>query len=408
MQALIISNAESPELEQLTVFGSASLLPLGNETILTKLVSIFIMSEISDVIIVHNKAQAARLTNFINENRRLWPAYMKVNLHELPTFYSLSEILLTIRSSVTSDYLFITYSNTVINEINLRDVFLTMIRKKASIVAVFSSLPTTESKLLKFLSSELTVTTIDGNTLISYATASDIKKQSKLSKNLCCQQTILCRSDLRDCGLYLISRLALDRIVKAGENITHRKRSIWQYIWSDPAEINQENNREFDGEFDTNNALNYTECRQIGGACIYEHHDKIISVKFEDPLVYVEANHLIMQNSSSPVGLQPPRKEVNIIHEKSVVDNKASIRASFVSASCIIGADVEVLNSVLLSNAEIKDNCTVQGCVIGEKAVVEELCHLKCCAVAALQRVPIGTNLESKRLGFTDPELNAT
>ncbi|KAH8865530.1 DNA polymerase epsilon subunit 1 [Schistosoma japonicum] len=356
MQAVIISNAESPELEQLTVLGSASLLPLGNETILTKLVNIFIMSEILDVVIVHNKTQTVRLTNFINENRRFWPAYMKVNLLELPTFYSLSEILLTIRSSVTSDYLFIAYSNTVINEINLRDIFLTMIRRRASIVAVFSSLPATESRLLKFLSSELTVTTIDGNTLITYATASDIKKQSKLSKNLRCQETILCRSDLRDCGLYLISRLALDRIVKTGENITYHKRSIWQYIWSDPPEINQENNREFNGEFDINNGPNYTECRQVGGACIHEHHDKIISIKFEDPLVYVETNRLIMQNSSSLIGLQPSGKEANIIHESSVVDNKASIRASFVSASCIIGADVKVLNSVLLSNAEIKDN----------------------------------------------------
>ncbi|VDP51647.1 unnamed protein product [Schistosoma margrebowiei] len=215
MQALIICNAESPELEQLTIQGSASLLPLGNETVLSRLMSIFILSEISDVTIIHNKAQTIRLTNYLNENRQLWPGYMKINLRELPNFYSLSETLQRIRSSVTSNYLFITYSNTVINEIDLRDIFLTMIRKKASVVTVFSTLPTTESKLLKSIPSELTVTTNDGSTLISYVPACDIKKQSKLPKTLSSQQTILCRSDLRDCGLYLVSRTALDHIAKA-------------------------------------------------------------------------------------------------------------------------------------------------------------------------------------------------
>ncbi|CAH8647624.1 unnamed protein product [Schistosoma bovis] len=293
MQALIICNAESPELEQLTVQGSASLLPLGNETVLSRLMSIFILSEISDVTIVHNKAQTIRLTNYLNENRQLWPGYMKVNFRELPNFYSLSETLQRIRSSITSNYLFITYSNTVISEIDLRDIFLTMIRKKASVVTVFSTLPTTESKLLKSIPSELTVTTNDGSTLISYVPACDIKKQSKLPKTLSSQQTILCRSDLRDCGLYLVSRTALDHIAKLGEDITHRKKSIWQYVWSEPPEANQETNGEPDEKFVINNIKNYLECYQTGGTCIHEHHDKIISVKFEDPLIYAETNRLL-------------------------------------------------------------------------------------------------------------------
>uniref|UniRef100_A0A3Q0KV47 Translation initiation factor eIF2B subunit gamma n=2 Tax=Schistosoma mansoni TaxID=6183 RepID=A0A3Q0KV47_SCHMA len=408
MQALIICNAESPELEQLTIQGSASLLPLGNETVLARLMSIFILSEISDITIVHNKAQTIRLTNYLNENRQLWPDYMKVNLRELPNFYSLSETLQRIRSSITSNYLFITYSNTVISEIDLRDIFLTMIRKKASVVAVFSTLPTTESKLFKSIPSELTVTTNDHSTLISYVPASDIKKQSKLSKNLSYQQTILCRSDLRDCGLYLVSRAALDHVAKLGEDITHRKKSIWQYFWSEPPEINQEANGESDEKFETNNIKNYIECYQTGGTCIHEHRDKIISVKFEDPLIYAETNRLIIQKSCSHTGSQQSGKEFNIIQENCTVHKKAFIRSSFVGSSCKIGADVRILNSVLLSNVEIKDNCTVQGCVIGEKAVIEELCNLKSCTVAAIQRVPTGTNLESKQLGFTDPELNAT
>ncbi|CAH8571480.1 unnamed protein product [Schistosoma turkestanicum] len=408
MQAIIISNAESPELEQLVIQGSACLLPLGNETVLTRLISIFILSEVSDVIIVHNKSQTVRLTNYLNENRQLWPAYMKINLHELPNSYSLSETLQRIRPLITSNYLFITYSNTVINEIDLRDVFLTMIRKKASMVAVFSTLPVTESKLLKLIPSELTVTTIDGSTLISYVPASEIKKQSKLSKILSSQQTIFCRSDLKDCGLYLVSRTTLDHIAKLGEDITHRKKSIWQYIWSEPQEIIKETNEELDEKFDINNAKNYTECYQTGGTCIHEHHDKIISVKFEDPLIYAETNRLIIQKSYNHTGLQQSVKELNVIQESSTVHKKAFIRSSFVGSSCKIGADVRIINSVLLSNVEIRDNCTVQGCVIGEKVVIEELCNLKSCAVAALQRVPTGTNLESKQLGFTDPELNVT
>ncbi|VDQ09894.1 unnamed protein product [Trichobilharzia regenti] len=91
-----------------------------------------------------------------------------------------------------------------------------------------------------------------------------------------------------------------------------------------------------------------------------------------------------------------------------MIHEKAFIRATFVGSSCKIGANVRILNSVLLPNVEIKDNCTIQGCVIGEKAVIGDQSVLKSCAVAALQRVPTGTNLESKQLGFIDPELNTT
>ncbi|CAH8623969.1 unnamed protein product [Heterobilharzia americana] len=396
MQALIIANTESPELEQLTFLGSTALLPLGNETILSRLVGLFIDSEISDITIAHNKTQTARLTNYINANHQFWPTHVRVNLHELSDYCALSETLQKIRSSLTSDYLFIAYSNTVICNINLRDIFLTMVRKKASIVAVFSSLPTTESKLLKSLPNELTVTTNDGSTLISYVAASDIKKQSKLSKSLTSQRTILCRSDLRDCGLYLLYRSTLDHINKLGEDITHRKKSIWQYIWSEPPEINQENNEDSEDKIEIDGVNKYTECYKTGGTCIHEHDDEIISAKIEDPLVYVETNRLVILKSSNLKEQQQTiskkgesAKEPNLIQESCVIHEKAFIRASFVGSSCKIGANVRILNSVLLSNVEIKDNCTVQGCVIGEKAVIGDQCNLKSCAVAALQRVPM-------------------
>ncbi|CAH8869809.1 unnamed protein product [Trichobilharzia szidati] len=413
MQAVIITNTESPELGQLTVLGSASLLPLGNETILTKLIGLFLDSEISDIIIVHNKAQTARLTSYVNAHYQFWPAFAKVSLHELPDYCPLPETLQRIRSSLQSEYLFITHSNTVMCNINLRDMFLTMIRKKASMVAVFSSLPITESKLMKSLPSELTVTTSDGSVLITYVPASDIRKQTKLSKSLTSQGAILCRSDLRDCGFYLISRSTLDHITKLGEDITHRKKSIWQHIWIEPPEINQETELGSGDKTTINGVNNYTECYKIGGTCIHEHNDEVIAVKIEDPLIYVETNRLIIQKSSSPGNQQQGKKgesgkEQNLIQDNCMIHEKAFIRATFVGSSCKIGANVRILNSVLLPNVEIKDNCTVQGCVIGEKAVIGDQCVLKSCAVAALQRVPTGTNLESKQLGFTDPELNTT
>ncbi|CAH8504663.1 unnamed protein product [Dicrocoelium dendriticum] len=64
--------------------------------------------------------------------------------------------------------------------------------------------------------------------------------------------------------------------------------------------------------------------------------------------------------------------------------------------------------AVLLNGVTVKQGCIIQGCVLGDQVTTESDCHLKSCAVAALQRVPAGTVLESEQLGFTDPELEVT
>lgn len=213
MQALIISNTEPYELEQLTISKSFSFLPFGNEIALTYLIKCFLESGVSDIHIAHTSDQHSHFVDYVEKHRSLWPCYLKINLFLLPKYTSLPESLYRMKDLLVSDYLFIIYSTSIFFNIDLRKLFLTMIRKKSSMVVTFSSLPISESKVFKLYPKDLTVTSGTNDDLVAYFGSYDIKKQTKLPRNLLVfHKNVLFRSDLRDCGFYLLSRFAVDCI----------------------------------------------------------------------------------------------------------------------------------------------------------------------------------------------------
>lgn len=414
MQALIVANLESDELPQLTSSNTAAFLPLGSTTILFNLIKTFIDSDVSDIIITHNETQSTCFSNYIARYRNSWPIHLNIRLIEVPIKCSLSESLHRIKPRIVSDYLFLAYSTTVVYDLNLRNLFLTMVRNKASMVSVFSPLPKIDNKFSKTIPHELLLIEDKTDKILYYFPASNIKKQSKLSQKLLTGgRVISCRTDLRDVGFYLLSKPVLDHIVRSREDVSHRKKSVWQYLWADDFDGAVSSNIDDSScdpdEIEKNLERLYYPADKPCGPCIYEHQDKILCSRLDSPSFYAEISRLISQRHPQDKHILENDVE-NSMNNLQLTDSnvhaKATIRGSVLGLNCVVGENCRIFNSVLLSNVTIKDNCHIQGCMIGEDVSIEAHCHLKNCSVAANQHVPSGTTIESEQLGFIDPELN--
>ncbi|CAL8100380.1 unnamed protein product [Calicophoron daubneyi] len=420
MQAVILAHSEPAELTQLLLCNSCALLPLKNGTMLSNLLSRFIDCDISDILVVHSASQSAALTNFIEQNRHIWPDHFNLTLHVVPSQCSVADCLSRLRSFLTADYVFLTYSTTILLDFDLRKLFMTLVRNNASVAAVFSRLPVAESKLMKAQPRELVVTSHCSEMLYAYYAASDIRKHSVLPRTLyALGKGVTARSDLHDVGCYVMSRSVVENAARIGEDVVHKRKSVWQFI--DPTSLQSIppagdlQKADMDNVPDRSAELEcfYSDISEPTGVCIFEQNGQLPCLKCDDPLIFAEANRLILQKSSivdkeSMSGKKGSSKDYSLVLSDCVVDANSSVIGSFINPGCTIGANVKILNSTLLSGVVVKDGCLIQGCVLGEGVITEKGCQLKNCAVAARQRVPDGTELESEQLGFTDLELSVS
>ncbi|KAF7259902.1 hypothetical protein EG68_02665 [Paragonimus skrjabini miyazakii] len=422
MQAVIFAHFDPSELNQLTVTKTCCRLPFGSSTILSNLFDLFLECDISDFVITHSKSAGALFEQYVSQLNKDRP-HIHVTLAPVPSECSVAECLSRIRNLITLDYVFLTSSTTVLTDLDLRRLFLALIRSNASMVAVFSSLPTMESKFFKGLPRELILTTRCGTELLGYFAAADIKKNTTIPRALTQQGIgLLARNDLRDIGLYLLTRSTLEAVTRLREDVSHKKKTTGQFL--DPALLKMTLNitdqtelltKDNEGHSNEPNDL-YINKKKLSGIYLYEHNDACISMKLSDPLTFVEATRLYLQKSSlanAEVTVKVEKKsgrtkDYSHILSNCVIDPTAVISGCLVCSGCTVAANTRVFNSVLLPGVNIKESCFIQGCALGEQVTVETQCQLKNCSVAACQRVPDGTNLESEQLGFTDPDLEVT
>ncbi|GAA49593.1 DNA polymerase epsilon subunit 1 [Clonorchis sinensis] len=324
-----------------------------------------------------------------------------------PTF---CECLYRIRTHLIFDYIFVTGSTTFVTDLDLRQLFLSLLRTRSIAAAAFSPLPGADSKLFASLPRELLLTTRDGTKVLGYLAASEIRKNTTLSRSLTTRgASALARNDLHDIGFYLLSRSALDTITHLRDDPAHRKKSMWQLLTILPSS-DILNSAAPDPKDESESSP--FEMSRPHGTCLYEHKDKKISIRLTDPLLFLEATRVCLQKTAvlghEDVGKKATQKDYSQISPGCPVGPKSVVSGSMIGSGCTVGTNCRIINSVLLSGATVKDNCILQGCVLGENVTVESQCNLKNCAVASSQRVPDGTHLEAEQLGFTDPELEVT
>ncbi|TGZ68483.1 hypothetical protein CRM22_004236 [Opisthorchis felineus] len=410
MQGVILCHSEPSELTQLSVARSFALLSFTGSTILSDLIDRFIDSDISDIVITHHTSHTAQYEHFLTSRRLHWPPKLRVSLCALPHDCSVSECLYRIRTHLVFDYVFVTGSTTFLTDLDLRQLFLSLLRTRSIAAAAFSPLSGADSKLFASLPRELVLTTRNGTKVLGYLAASEIKKNTTLSRSLTTRGvSALARNDLRDIGFYLLSRSALDTITRLRDDPAHRKKSMWQLLTTLPSS-DILNSSALDPKDESESSP--FEVSRPHGTCLYEHKDKKISIRLTNPLLFLEATRVCLQKTAAlgreDVGKKATQKDYSQIAPGCVVGPKSVVSGCTIGSGCTVGTSCRIINSVLLSGATVKDNCILQGCVLGENVTVESQCNLKNCAVASSQRVPDGTHLEAEQLGFTDPELDVT
>ncbi|XP_049866530.1 translation initiation factor eIF-2B subunit gamma [Pectinophora gossypiella] len=80
--------------------------------------------------------------------------------------------------------------------------------------------------------------------------------------------------------------------------------------------------------------------------------------------------------------------ETCTVGDKSVVNEKTSIKGSFIGANCTVENKVRLTNCILMNNVTIKEGCVLQDCVIYTGATVGPGCNLQHCLVGPHHEVP--------------------
>ncbi|KAM3962282.1 eukaryotic translation initiation factor 2B subunit gamma [Aphomia sociella] len=83
--------------------------------------------------------------------------------------------------------------------------------------------------------------------------------------------------------------------------------------------------------------------------------------------------------------------ENSTVGDKSIVNEKTSIKCTFIGANCTIENKVRLTNCILMNNVTIKESCVLQDCVVYTGATVDTGCSLQYCLVGPHHIVPPST-----------------
>ncbi|KAF9821317.1 hypothetical protein SFRURICE_005226 [Spodoptera frugiperda] len=83
--------------------------------------------------------------------------------------------------------------------------------------------------------------------------------------------------------------------------------------------------------------------------------------------------------------------ETSTVGEKSLVNEKTSIKNTFIGANCTIENKVRLTNCILMNNVTIKEGCVLQDCVVYTGATVDTGCNLQYCLVGPHHAVAAST-----------------
>ncbi|VDL85171.1 unnamed protein product [Schistocephalus solidus] len=401
MQAVILAHHDSVHLRQLLASGLSSHLPLSKHTVLSNLLNVFRSAGILDVIILCRPNQAAQLEKGLKNST---DSSSRLAFVEVPASLSLPECIYRIRDRISSPYLFVTYGDLAVTDLNVRRLFLAMVRTRASVVSVVSPY-TKDPKLLKSTPHDLLVVDQVSEQLVMYVPDADMKKQVRFPKQvLASHNHLVTCSDYHDVGFYLFSSFAL-KLLEWIRDDSGAKKNFLKHL------VNVEQYRPcpFDasqlcGDFPPELRLDESEIPKSLKVCTIVHQDTAVCRRLDSPTSYLEAVKLVDAPGRTPVA--DCSVGADCVFGKGIL-----VRSCILGARCKIADDSRVLSSVLLPDVTVKEGCDMfhssfrcklTNCLIGEGAVIEENCVLKDCTVAARQQVPARVQIQAENLGFSE------
>ncbi|XP_028040697.1 translation initiation factor eIF-2B subunit gamma [Bombyx mandarina] len=79
------------------------------------------------------------------------------------------------------------------------------------------------------------------------------------------------------------------------------------------------------------------------------------------------------------------------VGEKTIINEKTSIKNSFIGSNCNIENKVRLTNCILMNNVTIKESCVLQDCVVYTGATVGTNCSMQYCLIGPHHLVPEST-----------------
>ncbi|VDK39050.1 unnamed protein product [Taenia asiatica] len=415
MQAVILALHDSSHLRQLTTSRIVGQLPLGTRgSLLSNLVNVFESAGIVDPIIICRSGDSKQIEKCLPEPHNC-------TIVEVSATLGIPECLYRVRDHFTcvpfAQYVFLTYADVAVTELDLRDLFLRMVRTKAEIVALASPY-TADAKLLKMArgTHDLMVLDDKDESLVMYVPASEVRKQIRVPKSIMSSHnSLICRADLHDVGMYLLSGYAL-RMIEYDKDDAGMRKSFFKQI------VNVEQHKPF--QFDINSmtsqlpeSLRYSpeEMPQYAKVVISVLENAPVCRRLDSALSYLDAVKVIRENyppennkvekstsAASASSRQSSQIVDTILGEGCNLANGALIRSSIICANCTVGQGTRLFSSVLLSGVVVGSGCKITNCVIGEGVTIDDNCTLKECTVAAHQRIPARSTMQSENMGFSE------
>nr|VZH95260.1 unnamed protein product [Spirometra erinaceieuropaei] len=413
MQAVILAHQDSVHLRQLLASGLSSHLPLSKRTVLSNLLNVFRSAGILDVIILCRPNQAAQLEKGLKDSTT--DTSSRLAFVEVPATLSLPECIYRIRDRITSQYLFVTYGDLAVTDLNVRRLFLAMVRTRASVISVVSPY-TKDPKLLKSTPHDLLVVDQVSEQLVMYVPDADMKKQVRFPKQvLASHNHLVTCSDYHDVGFYLFSSFALKLLEWIRDDSGAKKNFLKHLVNVEQYRPCPFDTNQLCGDFPPELKLDESEIPKSLKVCTIVHQDKAVCRRLDSPASYLEALKLVREKYPSPDQSSdaapkdaPGRAPVAdcSVGADCVFGKGILVRSCILSARCKIADDSRVLSSVLLPDVTVKEGCKITNCLIGEGAVIEEHCVLKDCTVAARQQVPARVQMQAENLGFSEIDVD--
>ncbi|XP_034942410.1 translation initiation factor eIF-2B subunit gamma [Chelonus insularis] len=432
-QAVVLAGGKGSRMTELTAGKTKCLLPIRNMPMIYYPLQSLEKAGFTETIVVvteNIKKEVSTVLDKLNLNIRL-------EIVAIPDGEDLgtADAIRYIHDKIHTD--FIVVSCDLIANIDINEILNTYRKHNASVVAAMFPSPKISSTFITPGSKskqkpEVDLIGIDDTTnrLVFLASASDFEDSIDMTKLVKIKKhtTFTVYSKLLDAHFYVISKWILDFLVH-NKSFGTLKGELLPYIVNKQlsrspklpaddknASVVKVDTREDIFRFAVRNNLdelirkmsafndhNWDLGDAYHGDIIrcYAHITDKIALRANTIQMYSFANspafdlplHNIENNVISPMAtVKTNQVTASNIDEGALIDEKTSIKQSFIGPATIVEPKTRISDSIVMGNVTVKQRCIIQNCILCNGCTIEEGTELKDCLVGAHHTVSKGSN----------------
>ncbi|XP_046742908.1 translation initiation factor eIF-2B subunit gamma [Diprion similis] len=451
-QAVVLAGSKGSRMTELTAGRAKCLLPIGNFPMIFYPLKLLECTGFMEVIVVAPEDLKNEIASAIED----MGLRTKIDLVGIPGGDDLgtADILRSIHEKFYTDVVVV--SCDLVTCVDLTAIFDSYRTHSASITALLFQVPTVPDKFINpgprsKVKPEKDLIGIDKETgrLIFLASASDFEETINISRKLYKKHMdFQIHSKLLDAHLYVIRKWVLDYLV-TDKSISSIKGELLPYIIkkqlaasNNPKKMEKntsiigKNTKKDVFQFAMENPWDKRHkplCVLIAEMSAFNDHSTNLESAYNGDLIkcyaviesnqfgarannvqmYALANKIINEDwfFMDEVPLIKPSEEPVIksnqvvncrINKKVVINEKTSLKDTYIDTNSVIETKTRVLNSILMENVVIKEGCVISNCILCNDSVVEKGCELNHCIVGANHTVPAGSRYSDEVLTDID------